>query len=267
MASGKLTQPQLAQALRERFENQDSHFYKYEQIDSTMNVAKKLIMDGLAQHGDVLVADIQTGGRGRRGRAWASPAGGLWSSFILCPEVEADSLPLLTLQAAVAVTKAIREQTSLLATIKWPNDIQIHGRKVCGIALDLVRTGNKNFIVLGIGINTNLALTQLEAEVRRIATTLLEEVGSEIDSNLLLLGIVEHLVEGLAELKNGSECLLASWRDLNNTLGKAVRVVPADGSEPYQGRALAIAKDGSLIVESQTGIQHHVKAGDVSIRF
>lgn len=235
---------------------------------STNQVAKAAARQG-APHGTVVVADEQQGGRGRRGRTWSSPQGGIWVSIILRPRLLLQEVPLITLLAAVATCEAIREITQLPCKIKWPNDIVINGRKLAGILTELAAEQEAvEFCVVGIGINANVELSQLPSDLENTATTLLAECSGRIDRQLLLTAVCDGIDTWLhrVETSDWTDLLLA-WRQLNATLNRRVIIYPAaDDRLAFTGVAVDIDQYGALLVQKDDGAITRVTAGDVSIR-
>ncbi|KON29741.1 hypothetical protein AC482_05755 [miscellaneous Crenarchaeota group-15 archaeon DG-45] len=236
-----------------------------EEASSTNEVAKGLAHAG-AEEGCVVVAERQRQGRGRLGRRWHSPAGGLWFSVILRPEMDAREAPRLTLTAAVAIANAIRGALGLQAEVKWPNDILVRGRKVCGILTETVLKGGELcFVVLGIGINANIDKGELPGDVGESAATLREASGEEVDRNTLLCRCLEQLEAHYAMLgEGGINSILEEWRRLAPLLGEEVEVRGLDLR--VRGRALDVDEDGALVLELDDGARYRVISGDVSLR-
>ena len=162
--------------------------YFYEQTDSTNNCIRKLAKEG-KKEGVVAVAEIQTAGKGRRGKGWQSPKGtGIWMSMLLTPNITPPEAPVLTLLAGLAVCRAIRQQTGLTAMIKWPNDILISNKKICGILTELyAEMDSVHFVITGIGINVNTEV--FPDELQKTATSLKIEKGESISrKNMIKAG-------------------------------------------------------------------------------
>ncbi|NPV70745.1 MAG: biotin--[acetyl-CoA-carboxylase] ligase [Firmicutes bacterium] len=233
---------------------------------STNDCAKEMARQG-APEGTVVVAEEQTGGRGRMGRPWASPpGGGLWFSVILRPALTPPQAPRLTLVAAVAVARAIRHTTGLEAGIKWPNDIIVGGRKVCGILTEMVAEIDRvEFVVLGIGLNVNLGRKGLPQDLRDCATSLDIELGRRLDRAAVFRSILREFESWyMRYLQDGPVPALSEWRQLSITLGERVRVVGQ--GESFEGTATGIDEDGALIVKPDGGPERRVLSGDVSLR-
>lgn len=239
----------------------------YETIDSTNSRAKILALGG-AQEGTIVIADTQTAGRGRMDRIWISPAKkGLWLSIILKPPISPERAPELTVLAAIAAAKAFEDFAGLNATIKWPNDIVINGKKLCGILAeiqaepDVVRS-----VVMGIGINVNMQKDDFPAELQDSATSILIEQGKVMSRRELLLVLLQNLESVYYEyLKNdGLDNLLEYYKSRSATLGKKVEVIERKSS--FEGYALDIDKDGALLVRTGDGSLRKILSADVSVR-
>jgi len=229
-----------------------------EVIPSTMDLARREADEG-APHGTVVIAEEQTAGRGRRGRAFYSPAGqNLYVTFVLrCPMEVHRRLPLIV---PVAVCRAIQIEEPR-ARIKWPNDIWLGERKVAGMLIDAEMSPGGALALPGIGINVNGDPTVLP-ELREIATSLARSAGRPVSREALLAALCNEL-ERICSTSPG-ECLDA-FRNLSSTLGRRVLVSPV-GSDPFEGTAYAIEEDGSLAVRLADGTTEVVTAADVSLR-
>jgi BirA family biotin operon repressor/biotin-[acetyl-CoA-carboxylase] ligase len=227
-------------------------------VDSTMDVARQQAAFG-APHGTLVVAEMQTAGRGRRGRSFHSPAGeNLYFTLILrLDEAAHRALPVAV---PLAVCRAVRA-TGVEARIKWPNDIWAGERKLAGMLIDAETTPAGPVAYPGIGINVNGDPT-LEPSLRDIATSIRRELGRPVSREALLARCCNALEDALD--RSPAE-RLAAYRDLSMILGREVTVHPAN-AEPYPAVALTIASDGSLVVTLPDGSIETVTAADVSIR-
>ena len=237
-------------------------------VDSTNRVAKALAYHG-AVEGTIVVAEEQTGGKGRLERNYFSPRGkGIWFSVILRPNLLPKDAPKCTLMAAVAVAEAM-ERFKLKPAIKWPNDLMFDGRKLVGILTEMTgEIGKITYIVIGVGINVNIRRDEFPAELQPIATSLLEMNGGEpIPRVKFFRAVLEEFDKIYREVTaSGFDNVLNRWRKFNVTLGKVVRVIAAgEGGETFSGKAVDINADGALVVETADGLRT-VYAGDVSIR-
>ena len=229
------------------------------QVASTNDRARELAAGGAADV--VVVADEQTGGRGRLDRAWAAPSGGVWASLVLRPERPPAEVPMYTLAAAVAVVRAARE-AGVEATIKWPNDVLVAGdaegadneRKLAGILTEMEGEADRvSWLVIGIGVNANVDRDALPSG----ATSLRAAVG-DVDRRKFLQRVLEE-VHDLTGGDTDLRTVLDAWREHASTLGRRVRVETPRG--PVEGRAADIRFPGSLVVETDDG-ERVVHAGD-----
>lgn len=218
----------------------------HEEIGSTQQRARELARSG-SPDGTAAISRVQTGGRGRLGRLWGSPAGGLWMSLVIRPDFEARLAPRITQAAAVGVAKAMRS-FGVAARIKWPNDILVSGRKICGILAEssIRRKDRLDFVVLGVGLNANLDPAELNVPEDRV-TSLRGELGHDVKLSRLLGGILPGLEAELARITAFDE-ILEDWRDLNCTLGKRVKV--RRFGEVLEGKAVDINGEGALILKT-----------------
>ena len=235
----------------------------YKKVDSTNDVAYELAEKGLAE-GAVVLAEEQVKGKGRQGRLWQSPPKeGIYMSCILRPEIIPNEIPKITLLAAVAVAKAIRAATSLNAIIKWPNDILINDKKVCGILTEMkAEQDGVSFVVIGIGINVNTALRNLP----KGASSLREELNlvkkEEISRVELTKKVLMALEEEYLRLKSeGFKPIIDEWKEMSTMLGSRVKVVTQNRT--FEGQAHGIDQDGAFLVRLESGMVERVSSGDI----
>jgi len=239
-------------------------FLVFRELTSTNEIAKELALRG-AKEGTVIVAETQTKGKGRLKRKWISPVGGVWFSIILRPRAEPRYAPKLTLMASVAVAKTVSKLFPLKAEIKWPNDVLINRKKVCGILTEANTKGETlEFVVIGIGINANFNVDELPFSLRGSSTTLREELKREIDRESLLHALLEE-TESYYNLftKAKFDAILTEWRTLAGFLGSYVEV--GSHGEKIRGRAVDIDEDGALIVKLKDRTLRRVASGDVTV--
>lgn len=251
-----------------------------EKTDSTNNMLKRLISDNTTveeqyaygnlvecepKDGMMIIADHQEAGKGRTGRSWESPAGtSLAISVLLRPQISDDSISMVTLIAALAVSEAVRKVCDIVPDIKWPNDIVINGRKVCGILTELDITDGVKSLIVGVGINVNQNL--FPEEIADKATSIMNEAGRLIDREELM----QHFAEALEYyyekfLKTGDMSgLLDEYNGKLINMNREVKVL--DPSENIEGIARGIDSMGKLLVETEDGEIHHIYAGEVSVR-
>lgn len=236
----------------------------HEKVDSTNTIAKKLADKG-AEEGTVVVAEEQTGGRGRLDRKFISPfAQGVWFSIILRPQFPPMEVSKMTLVAAVAITKALRKFGMVHCGIKWPNDILVHGAKLVGILTELNASVEKiNYLVMGIGINTTLSRKTLPRELKKTTTSFaMENIPVHRDELLSeVLYQLEYYYDMIKE--KGFAPVLDEWKTLSCMLGEEVQVI--EPNRTFNGKAIDLDESGNLLVQTDTGTEK-VLAGDVHVR-
>ncbi|GAB6990270.1 biotin--[acetyl-CoA-carboxylase] ligase [Paenibacillus pini] len=234
---------------------------------STQDEARALAEDG-APEGTLVIAEEQTGGKGRLGRKWFSPAGkGVWMSLILRPNQPLQDTPQLTLLAGVAVCRAVRKMTGLDAGIKWPNDLLVDRRKICGILLEsAAEEEHVRYCIVGIGISVNLDETDYPPELQGVATSLKIASGTTVDRTQLIAAVMVEF-ETLYELycSQGFQPIASLWEALSVTLGESVTIKNIYGDEVH-GVAAGISAAGALLVDMGDGRQVPVFSGDVELK-
>jgi BirA family biotin operon repressor/biotin-[acetyl-CoA-carboxylase] ligase len=238
--------------------------HHHAELGSTNDEAHRLADLG-ARHGEVVIAEAQSHGRGRRGRAWVTaPGKSISLSVILRPSLTAARSPEITLAAAVAVCEAARNLGAATARIKWPNDVECGGRKLAGILTELRADGDRTrHVVLGIGLNCGLDRDDFPEELDDRATSLRIEKGEDVPRSLACARLLEALDEWLAlhDLE-GFPPVRDRFRQLSSTLGRRVRVELEPGL--VEGDAVDLAEDGALIVRTPDEALTRVMAGDVT---
>ncbi|MGE5485109.1 MAG: biotin--[acetyl-CoA-carboxylase] ligase [Ignavibacteriales bacterium] len=232
---------------------------------STNDLARAMAIEG-SPDGTVVVAEEQTGGKGRAGRRWQCPAGaGLLFSLVLRPDLLPPETPRLTLVTAVAVARGISASTGVETGIKWPNDLLIGGRKVCGILTEMAGEMDRvDFVVIGIGINVNLGLKPISRGAADFAS-LDVEVGKRLDRAAILRAVLREIETWYSTYqRDGFAPVLAEWRSRSVTLGN--RVTVTGPRETFEGLAVDVDDDGALIVRVDSGEDRRVLSGDVSVR-
>lgn len=237
----------------------------YEETDSTNIRAKALAEEG-AEHGTLVIAGRQNAGKGRRGRGWISPKGeNIYMSILLRPEFEPSKAPMLTLVMAYSVAQALREKEEINAKIKWPNDVVLHKKKICGILTEMsAEIDYINHVVIGVGINTNME--QMEAEIAEKATSLKIEEGRTVMRAGLIAQVMKYFEENYEKfMKDGD---LSEIKDAYNDMlvnqDRDVRVLEP-GNE-YDAHAIGINETGELLVKKEDGSLEKIFAGEVSVR-
>lgn len=236
----------------------------FDVTDSTNLRAKQLAEKGSC-HGTLVVADRQDAGRGRRGKSWTSPAGiSVYMSLLLKPEIKPESASMLTLIAGLSVARAIKEGAGISPQIKWPNDIVINGKKVCGILAELsTEIEQIHYVVVGIGINVRNR--EFPEEIAPIATSIVLEGKEEIRRAELIEAVCrffEHYYDIFCKT-NDLSALCQEYNEYLVNRGRQVKVL--DPQKSFEGKALGITDKGELVVETEEG-EKLVSAGEVSVR-
>lgn len=237
----------------------------YSQVVSTNHIATELAKKH-ASAGTVVLADQQTGGEGRMGRRWMSGDGGLWFSVILKPNIQLENTPPITLMASVAIAEAIEKSTQLKPGIKWPNDLLINGRKVCGILTEIVMGEADSFsVVVGIGINVNISKEAFGQELNLTATSLLVELKREVERDEFFYKTLYQLEKWYTIWQEeGFQPIKDAWKKHNITLGNHVKISSCD--EIIYGQALDMDNHGALLVKGSNGEIRRFNHGEVSLR-
>lgn len=236
----------------------------FDALDSTNNYGKELA-NRQQVHGTLIVADAQTAGKGRRGRGWQSPKGSnIYMSLCLEPKLRTDCVAGLTLVMALAVAEAVRKVTSCEPRIKWPNDVVLNGRKICGILTEMLFTERGYAVVIGVGINVNV--DSFSEEISKTATSLKLETGREISREALIAAVMNDFELFYAQYEERSDLTLLKERyeSMLANKGKEVRVL--DPQAPYTGVAKGITSEGNLVVVCEDGTEKEVYSGEVSVR-
>ena len=237
----------------------------FEETTSTNDVIEKLARDHVKE-GFVVFAESQTKGRGRLGRKWISPARkGLWFSILLRPDLRPQEATQLTVASATALHRAIEINTGLKAKIKWPNDILLNGKKVCGILTELsAELDRVKHIILGIGVDVNLTAAEFPADLRKLATSLKMETGKTISRADLAVEILHQLDADYARVCSGQfEAIADEWEEHCGTIGEPVTI--QIGERRIHGRAESLDDDGALLVRTEHGRLERVTGGDVTM--
>ncbi len=234
------------------------------EVDSTNAAAQKLVHQG-AKHGTVVSAGLQTGGKGRRGRVWFSPKGGLWLSIITRQPFPLQRAAELTLLASVGIRRAIHKVSGIDVRIKWPNDLLLNEKKVCGILAEIRADGeNVHYAVIGFGINTNIERNLFPEQLETIATSLYGETGKQI-SNVALAGEIlnelDPLFTNLAAGTSGFRDVLSEWKEGCATLGKRIHIQTP--RTLLTGTAVDVDALGILYIKQDNGEIIPVHSGDI----
>ena len=237
----------------------------FEETVSTNNEIRSLAEQG-APHGTLAVAEQQLGGKGRRGRVWTSPAGvGIWMSMLLRPQIDPLAASMLTLVMALAAKKGIEISTGLKSEIKWPNDLVLNKKKICGILTEMSTEDECiRYVITGIGINVNI--DEFPGELAETATSLKLEKGENIRRSPVISAVAEAFEEYYDIFLETCDMSILKEeynRELANT-NREVMVLDPKGQ--YEGTALGIDNEGSLLVKKKDGTVASVISGEVSVR-
>jgi BirA family transcriptional regulator, biotin operon repressor / biotin---[acetyl-CoA-carboxylase] ligase len=237
----------------------------FDQVDSTQRVAAELVRNGTAE-GTVVVAERQTAGRGRLGRNWHSPAGvNLYMTVVLRPRIPLPRVPQLSLVAGVAVAEALETVAPGLVALKWPNDVWLKGRKAGGILAEAITDSSRGLlgVLLGIGLNLNLASNQIPAELRDKATSVLITTGRKVNRVRFAADLFRMLDTRYREAEiKGFEVVRPIYHGYFALNGRRVTVI--DGTTTIYGVVRDIDADGALILETEVG-STRILSGDVTI--
>lgn len=235
-----------------------------DEVDSTNRAAKELASKG-APHGTVVIADMQTMGRGRLGRSFVSPAGtGIYMSVVARPELPVELTPMMTTAAAVAVSEAVEMLSGQDTHIKWVNDVYIGGKKICGILTEAslgLETRSLDYAVIGIGINVRSVKGQFDAELSNIATSIEDAAGAAVDRNRLCAEVMNRLEVLIASIPERG--FIAEYRRRELLTGNNITAV-LNGS-PVTGKALGVDENLNLIVEFPDGSVKHLGSGEANL--
>ncbi|MEZ6854025.1 biotin--[acetyl-CoA-carboxylase] ligase [Halodesulfovibrio aestuarii] len=257
-----LTEEVVRQGLNTRLFGQCGVHY-LPSVGSTNLEAMQLAFSG-APEGTVVVADEQTGGRGRQGRIWHSPAGcGLYVSVVLRPDIAPNEAPIITLLTNVAAAEAVHEMTGILPVCKWPNDVLIDGCKVAGNLTEIFLSGDVvSHIISGAGINVRPLPKRLVADLRTAPCSLEETAGKSISRvELLQAYLVRYEYWYLLVKEQGFALLLTRWKELTDVVGKELTVEVR--GETFQGTVTDVSTDGMLLLQSSDGVEHRLFSGDI----
>jgi len=233
----------------------------FESITSTNSKAYELAEEG-APEGTLVVAETQTSGKGRLGRKWISPKGkGIYCSIILRPDMEIDSIPVITLAGAVSIQRTIKKVCGIDAGVKWPNDILIGGKKVCGILTEIkAQPDMVDFLIIGIGININTDRKQIPPE----ATSLKIESAHCVSRTEFLRLMLNEMEKDYKKIKmEGFQTLRDECKNKSTVLNKHIKV--SEHHRAIEGIAVDIDEKGALIIQTKTGERKRIFSGDVTV--
>lgn len=258
-----LTEEELGSAITGKWAGRPVFYYP--EVTSTNDLAKRLASEG-CPHGTLVTAERQTAGRGRRGRAWMSPKGeSIYMSLVLRPDLPPSSASMVTLVAAMAVAAGLKKAAGVEGQIKWPNDLVVKGKKICGILTEMsAELDCIHYVIIGTGIN--VGQKEFPPELADRATSLLIETGKPVNRCRLAAAVMEAFEEYYEKYEKAGDMSLL-MEEYNRELagaGEPVRVLAPEGE--YSGHSCGIDREGRLLVDREDGSREAVVSGEVSVR-
>jgi BirA family biotin operon repressor/biotin-[acetyl-CoA-carboxylase] ligase len=249
----------LKKDLSTNYIGKEIHYFR--EVNSTNEVAKKLAREG-APEGTIVIAESQSRGKGRRGKKWISPLGGAWMSIILRPDTLPLNAPQLTFTAGVAAAKTIKDEYGLDVSIKWPNDILIENKKVCGILTEISTEKDAiDYVITGIGIDANIDVDLLPPELRETTTSIKRELNHDISRMILVQKFLGNFENMYDEFNKGNfRDILNKWREFSKTIGSKVEI--RKRTEIVRGEAVGVNNKGALILELKDGTLRKIISGE-----
>ena len=252
----------ISKAIHTKWAGKTVHFAK--ETDSTNNWVKNLSRQG-APHGTLAAAEFQSAGKGRMGRVWKAPEGSsVMMSLLLRPDFAPQYASMLTLVMGLSVAQAV-EDLDIRTSIKWPNDVVVSRKKICGILTEMsAEMDCIHYVVVGIGIN--VGQKEFAGEISKTATSVLIEKGSLVPRSLIVAAVMESFEKyySLYEKAGDLSLIMDEYNSILANNGKEVRVLASSGD--YTGISLGIEKDGELLVKTEDGKVQKVLSGEVSVR-
>ncbi len=237
----------------------------FDSIDSTNEEGKRRALDG-APGDSIYIAEEQTSGKGRRGRVWSSPKGqDLFFSLLYYPDLEVFKLPMLTLIAALAAAETASEWAGEKVFIKWPNDLVLHGKKICGILTEMGAEPDRiSYVVIGLGFNLNRMT--FEKEIEDMASSIRKETGKTVDRTKFFCTFYRRFREKYRQFLKDEDLafMMKDYNDLLINAGRELKVITKDGEKTCRG--VGVNKNGELIVEDENGRKEYIFSGEVSVR-
>lgn len=234
-----------------------------ESVTGTNAVIKSLAAERELDEGYALVAYHQTQGRGRLGRSFSSPEGGVYLSVLFYPGDDLARASTLTPCAAVAVCRAIERVCGITPGIKWPNDLLLGKRKLCGILTESFPAHSRRAVVVGIGINVNTPVSAFDADVQSVAVSLSAHLGAEVDRVAVASAVIDELDEVYLAWQNDTRCVLSDYRRLCVSTGRPVSLILGDSTR--SAYAVGIDDDYALLADVN-GKTERITMGEVSLR-
>ncbi len=237
---------------------------RFQNPNSTNDVALGLAAEGLPE-GAIICAKTQTHGKGRRGRKWFSPVGGLYFSVVLRPRLPVAAISLLSIGAGISVARAIRRLFNLRVTLKWPNDVIMDERKIGGVMTQSSMTTERSLSILGFGVNVNNSCRSIPSELCSYATSIVDHVGSVVKTEPIMKKILDEFAEVYSRIVVGDRLTVVKWwKELTDILGQPVTF--QEGNACFEGVAVDLTLDGALLVQLRGGMMRRLLSEDVTIR-
>ena len=246
-----------------RYFEQTSVIHHFTTVDSTNSLAVRMAEQG-AVHGTVIHADQQTGGRGRGGRQFYSPSGGLYFSVIMKTQLENQDLPLVPLAAGVGLCRAIQTITGAEVWLKWPNDLYFHDRKVAGILTEsgpFFPGSGPEYLVVGVGLNLTTKCSLFPSDLRSRVISLYHHT-RHLDRKKFLQASVDAILDAVRRLVPDRNGLLDNWRSLDYLQGRNLEFAGPDGVMTATG--IGLADDGRYCIRERSGVEHSIVVGDLT---
>jgi len=240
--------------------------YYFDSVDSTQNYALKIASD-LKESGTVVIAEKQTKGKGRLGRKWISPSGGIWLSIIFHPNFDVNVITLFPIASSLALANAIQKTFDLQPKLKWPNDVTVNGKKLAGMLVDAsIESDKVKNLVLGVGINFKINPKMVEKNLKNTGNfygvASLTDEKSSLSPLPLVHSFFTELEKVYDDLNYGRiHTIISKWSKLSSTIGKNITITTSDGK--ITGKSLRIDEDGALVIKGKTK-NHRILAGDVT---
>jgi BirA family biotin operon repressor/biotin-[acetyl-CoA-carboxylase] ligase len=260
--SNRLLPYEVHKRLRTNFIGKKMRYY--ETTPSTNWIGREMAeeQDAAKLHGMVIIAEEQTGGMGRLGRSWVSPAGGVWFTIVLKPDIPIDRVFMVTMAGSVAVARAIRREYDLGALIKWPNDIYIGDKKVGGLLLELFAEADQiHYCLLGVGVDVNVSPGELTG-VKSSVTSISSEMGHNVDRAVFLARVLKEFESRYLLIESGEyDAVIREWKSFSSTLEHRVAINTMKAT--FEGEAIDIDEFGALLIRKDNGKVERVIAGDI----
>lgn len=253
---------EVGRGLKSKYMGHNIHFY--EEVESTNNTAKKFVDDD-SPEGTVIIAEHQTAGRTRKHAEWVSPEGGIYMTMVLRPKVTLLEASKLTIVTGVAIAKTLYDEFDINVGIKWPNDLLIGTKKICGILTEAVTDYDKvKAVLVGVGIDVNIEEEDIPDKLANIATTVKKETNIIYNRAEIMRRFFKIFEDLYEEYKNDNfKYIISEWRRLSSTTGNRVKVYK-DG-KAIKADAVGITNSGALIIETDDGKLEKITSGECDI--